>query len=68
MNENEIKLEEVIICQYDDGSKDYRIDTIWYMLNNLKSPFGDLRLFNPFSFTVSNGQIDFNNAAFKRQN
>ena len=41
MNENEIKLEEAIICEYDDGSKDYRIDTIWYMLNNLKSPFGN---------------------------
>ena len=41
VNDNEIKLEEAIICQYDDGSKNYRMDTIWYMLNNLKSPVGN---------------------------
>ena len=35
-NENEIKLVEPIISEYDDGSKGYHVDTIWYMLNNLK--------------------------------
>ena len=39
VNENEIKLEETIISEYDDGSKGYRMDTIWYMLNNLISLF-----------------------------
>ena len=28
VNENEIKLEEAIICEYNDGSKDYCMDTI----------------------------------------
>ena len=41
VNENEIKLEEAIISEYDDGSKDYRMDAIWYMLNNLKSLVGN---------------------------
>ena len=41
MNENEIKLEEATISEYHDGSKDYRMDTIWYMLNNLKSLVGN---------------------------
>ena len=41
VNENEIKLEEAIISEYNDGSKDYRMDTIWYMLYNLKSLVGN---------------------------
>ena len=45
VNENEIKLEEAIISEYDDGSKDYRMDTIWYMLNNLKSLIGIILVF-----------------------
>ena len=46
MNENEIKLEEAIISEYHDGSKDYRMDTIWYMLNNLKSLVGNNSCFH----------------------
>ena len=62
MNEIEIKLEEVITCEYDCGSKDDRMDAIWYMLNNFKSPVGNNL------FTVSSGQVNFNHAAFKRLN
>ena len=39
-NENEINLEEAIISEYNDGSKDYRMDIIWYTWNNLKSLVG----------------------------
>ena len=41
VNENEIKLEEAIICEYDDGSKNYCFNAIWYMLNNHISPVGN---------------------------
>ena len=54
VNENEIKLEEAIICQYDDGSKGYRMNTIWYMLNNLKSPVGNN---SRFHFLVQAAQL-----------
>ena len=46
MIESEIKLEETTISEYDDGSKDYRMDTVWYVFYNLKPPVGNNSLFN----------------------
>ena len=60
VNENEVKLEEAIICEYDGGSNDHRIDTMWY----LKSPVGNNCRFH---LLFSSDQVGFHNAVFKRQ-
>ena len=64
MNENEIKLEKTIIREYDAGSKGYRMDTIWYILNNLKST---AEIISALCYCFK-GQVKFNKAAFKHQN
>ena len=38
---DEIDLEKAVHTVYDDGSKEYRMDTIWYILQALKSPIGN---------------------------
>ena len=40
-------LSDVIFAEYDDGSKEYRMDVIWYHLNQIKRPIG-----NNFSFNL----------------
>ena len=40
-------LSDAIFAEYDDGSKEYRMDVIWYHLNQIKSPIG-----NKFSFNL----------------
>ena len=40
-------LSDVIFAEYDDGSEEYRMDVIWYHLNQIKSPIG-----NNFSFNL----------------
>ena len=41
IEDDEIDLEEAVHCIYDDGTKEYRMDTIWYILQSLKSPVGN---------------------------
>jgi len=40
ISEAEICLDEAIIEEHEDGTKEYRIDVIWYELQNPKSPIG----------------------------
>ena len=39
-------LSDAIFAEYDDASKEYRIDVIWYHLNQIQSPIGNNFPFN----------------------
>ena len=41
VTDEEFDLDEALLCSYDDGTNEYRMDVIWYMLQNLKSPIGN---------------------------
>ena len=52
LQENEIDLTEAICREYDDGSKEYRMDVIWYLLQKLTSGIGnDYGFKNLFKFS-----------------
>ena len=36
--DKELNLDKAFLCSYDDGTNEYCMDVIWYMLQNLKSP------------------------------
>lgn len=40
LEDEEIDLTEAVLATYDDGSIEYRMDVIWYLLQQLKSPVG----------------------------
>ena len=40
ISEADICHDVAIIEEHEDGTKEYRIDVIWYELQNLKSPIG----------------------------
>ena len=41
LNDDELDLSDAILTTYDDGSIEYRMDTIWYILQEIKSPVGN---------------------------
>ena len=41
LDDSEMDLNEAVLTTYDDGSVVYGIDTIWYLLQTLKSPAGN---------------------------
>ncbi len=42
----EIDLSEAVLATYDDGSIEYRMDVIWYLIQQLKSPIGNCYRFS----------------------
>ena len=40
ISDSQIDLSQAILKEYDDGTKEYRMDIIWYQLQELKSPTG----------------------------
>lgn len=45
--DKEFDLNKALLCSYDDGTNEYHMDVIWYMLQNLKLPIG-----NNYSFRL----------------
>ena len=60
-------LSDTIFAEYDDGSKEYRMDVIWYHLNQIKSPIGNNFSFNLlFHFASIVLMIPHSNAGIER--
>ena len=60
-SEAELCLDEAIIEEHEDGTKEYRIDVIWYELQNLKSPIGSTyrfgKLFKVAKISISTPHV-----------
>ena len=45
MRGDEIDLNEAILNEYEDGTIEYRMDTIWYLLQDMRSVVGNFKRF-----------------------